>query len=59
MKKYRNFQCSNTNEIFERRVEDDITIVKCACGNEANRIISAGKYFSNSTGRSPSAATRK
>jgi len=59
MKKLRNFQCSNTNEIFERRVEDEITIIKCACGSEAKRIISAGRYFSNTTGRSPSAATRK
>lgn len=59
MKKFRNFKCESTGEVFDRRVVDEVTVVKCNCGSEAKRIISAGRYFSNTTGRSPSAASRK
>ena len=60
MKKPRNFLCSECNEVFERWVEDSIKVVLCDCGKgEATRCISAPKYFSNSTGRSPAASKGK
>jgi len=54
MRKLRNFKCIS-GTIFERYVEDNITIVKCNCGEEAKRTLSAPRYFGNTTGRSPSA----
>lgn len=53
MKKIRSFKCPD-GCIFDRMVTDDIKTVKCECGETANRIIFAARYFSNSTGKSPS-----
>jgi len=50
MKKLNAFKCSSTNEVFERMVVDGISVVKCNCGSEANRVISAPKFLGNSTG---------
>lgn len=52
MKKLRNFKCQS-GAIIERLVVDGITIVKCECGCEARRDISAARYFGNTTGKSP------
>ena len=54
MKKIRTFQCANGYK-FDRMVKDDIKEVKCECGEKAARIISAARYFGNTTGKSPSA----
>ena len=54
MKKLRNFKCQNTNVVFERFVNDGTGELKCKCGAIANRTLSAPKYFSNTTGKSPS-----
>jgi hypothetical protein len=61
MKKLRNFRCSTCDKTFERMVEDAVNVVMCPCDDksEATKCISAPGYFSNSTGRSPAAATRK
>jgi predicted nucleic acid-binding Zn ribbon protein len=55
MKKFRNFKCESSNEIYEQRVNDDKLTITCKCGSKANRTLSAPKYFGNSTGRSPAA----
>jgi hypothetical protein len=54
MKKMRRFNC-NYCGTFERLVVDDTKRLECKCGKLAERLISAGRYFSNTTGRSPSA----
>ena len=51
-KKIRSFQCKGYK--FDRMVTDDVLKVKCECGETANRIVSAARYFSNTTGKSPS-----
>ena len=53
MKKLRIFLCVSGVKI-ERLVEDDVTKIKCKCKSEAVRVVSAAKYFSNTTGKSPS-----
>lgn len=54
MRKLRNFICSKSNIVFERFVNDDTAELECKCGAIANRTLSAPKYFSNTTGKSPS-----
>lgn len=55
MKKLRNFECDQCG-VFERFAKDNDNHVKCECGLLAFRMLSAPKYFSNTTGKSP--ATR-
>ena len=52
MRKLRLFKCDNC-DIIERMVVDSVTVIKCECGNEAKRTLSAPRYFGNSTGKSP------
>lgn len=52
-KKIRSFKCIN-GYTFDRMVTDDVLKVRCDCGEVANRIVSAARYFSNTTGKSPS-----
>ena len=52
-KKIRSFKCINGYK-FDRMVTDDIKTVNCECGEQAKRIPSAARYFSNTTGKSPS-----
>lgn len=54
----RNFKCQKSGDIFERIVIDEVTIVKCACGSEADRTLSAPRVLGNTTGRSPSFSNR-
>lgn len=53
MKKLHNFKCESGNT-FERFVADGINKVKCNCGGGAIKQLSAPRYFSNTTGKSPS-----
>jgi len=53
-KKFRNFKCAETGEVFERMTKDSELIVECKCKGLANRTLSAPKCFQNTTGRSPS-----
>ena len=53
MRKLRNFKCSNTGEMFERIVTDDIKSVTCNCEGVAARTLSAPRCFGNTTGGSP------
>ena len=55
MKKFRNFKCAETGEVFERYVKDYQLVVECKCSGLAERITSAPKCFQNTTGKSPSA----
>jgi len=57
MKKIRYFKCTKGYK-FERMVTDDILEVKCECGDKAVRLLSAPRYFSNTTGKSPGAIYR-
>ena len=52
MKKLRNFNCPNCGTI-ERLVVDTVTVVKCDCGKEIKRTLSAPRYFGNTSGKSP------
>lgn len=54
MKKFRAFQCES-GEVIEKYVHDHVSTLTCACGKSMKRIVSAPRYFSNTTGRSPSA----
>ena len=58
MKKIRNFNCPNCGTI-ERMVVDSITVIKCECGKEIKRMLSAPRVIGNTTGRSPSFSNRK
>lgn len=56
MKKLRNFKCQS-GAIIERLVVDGITIVRCECGCEAKKSVTAARCFNNSAtcpGKSPS-----
>ena len=53
MKKLRAFKCPCGQRI-ERLVEDDVRVIKCKCGKDANRTLSAPRCFGNTTGGSPS-----
>ena len=53
MKKIRSFKCDDCGP-FERLVRDEVKHVDCKCNKAANRVISAARYFSNTTGKSPS-----
>lgn len=59
MRKLRNFKCSETNNVFERMVEDDQRLVECRCKGLANRTLSAPRVFGNTTGRSPSFSNKR
>jgi len=54
MKKLRQFKCDSCG-VIERLVIDSVIVTKCSCGERAKRIMSAARYFGNTTGRSPSA----
>jgi hypothetical protein len=50
MKIFKDFKCQESGTVFDRRVTCDITIVKCKCGSEAKKVITAPKFLGNSTG---------
>ena len=54
MKIFKAFKCQESDTIFERLVTSEITLVKCKCGSEANKIITAPKFLGNSTGANAS-----
>ena len=54
MKKLRYFKCSESSELIERLVEDDMRVIECECGGLASRQLSAPRSFGNTTGKSPS-----
>jgi len=58
MKKIRYFKC-DASHFTERLVEDNITLVKCECGEESKRQLSAPRCFQNTTGGSPSSRYTK
>ena len=53
MKKIRTFKC-NKNHVTETLADDLQLKIFCDCGRVADRIVSAARYFSNTTGKSPS-----
>ena len=58
MKKLRMFKCKSGVTV-ERLVVDDVTSVKCDCGEQATKAITSTRYFQNTTGKSPSASCLK
>mgnify|MGYP003671176854 CR=1 FL=1 len=50
------FKCQKTNEVFDKLMRSDDKTILCNCGAQASRLLSAPKYFGNTTGKSP--ATR-
>ena len=50
MKIFKDFECQESGVIFDRRVTNEITLVKCNCGSEAKKVITAPKFLGNSTG---------
>ena len=54
MKKLRYFKCTETQEVFERLVSDAQLNVKCNCGANALKQLSAPRSFGNTLGKSPS-----
>lgn len=54
MKKSRFFQCCKCDSVTERFVTDDVKVIKCECGGDGIRKLSAPKCFQNTVGRSPS-----
>ena len=53
-RKIREFKCE-CNKSFDKLVYDDTHTYKCECGQDANRVLTAARYFDNTTGKSPSA----
>lgn len=51
----RRFKCGTCLNEYEKLVEDKVKAIKCECGKKAARTISAARYFSNTTGKNPSA----
>ena len=41
MRRIFEFRCQASDKVFERYIDDSITEVRCNCGGEANRIVSA------------------
>ena len=58
MKKIRDFECANCGK-FERLVTDKQSSLVCKCGDNAYRLVSAARYFNNTTGVSPSTNYKK
>jgi len=54
MRKLNDFKCKTTGQTFERFVNDNTNSLKCLCGADAIKQVSAPKCFSNTVGRSPS-----
>lgn len=54
MKKLRTFECSSCLRKCERIVEDDVKAVKCECGNESTKQLSAPIFAGNSCGNNAS-----
>jgi len=52
MKKMRKFKCKS-GFVIERLVSDNQLNAKCNCGEMAVKTISAARYCSNTTGKSP------
>ena len=60
MKKLRDFECANCGHCFEEFTLDDVTSIQCkSCGSRASRLVSAARYFDNTTGGSPSTNYKK
>ena len=55
MKKIQSFKCEQSKDIYERLMRNNDKTIKCKCGANANRLLSAPKYFGNTVGRSPAA----
>jgi len=55
MKKMRHFQCKNKHLTEALAKDDKLQIICGECGLVAERVISAARYFGNTTGKSPSA----
>ena len=54
MKKIRAFKCQSCDHKQENIVNDGIDVIECdKCGNESIKTLSAGRYLSNTTGKSP------
>ena len=55
MKKLRDFECANCGHCFEEFTLDDVISIQCkSCGSLASRLVSAARYFNNTTGGNPS-----
>lgn len=54
MKKLRLFRCGSCGKQYEKLVGDDVQAIECECKAKAARIVSAARYFGNTTGKSPS-----
>jgi len=55
MKKIRQFKCKTCNEYTEHFVKDDAKEIQCDCGGVKIKMLSAPRYFNNTTGKSPGA----
>lgn len=53
MKKLRQFQCESCGEHKEKFAEDDKRMIYCECGGVSKRMLSAPRFFGNTTGKSP------
>ena len=51
------FKCEKCDKYHEQMTDSETESIKCDCGGDCQRMLSAPKYFGNSTGRSPSAVT--
>lgn len=59
MRKIRQFKCEVCEEYSEHLVNDDVVVVKCDCGGDKKKMLSAPRCFSNTTGRSPARNYKK
>lgn len=54
MKILLNFKCGSCQRKYEKYIDSDTQTIKCECGSNAARCLSAPKYFGNTVGKSPS-----
>ena len=49
-----NFHCKKCDVISDKLVKSNAKTAECSkCGSKMNKTVSAAKYFSNTTGKSP------
>lgn len=54
MRRLKNFECLECDEVKEELVNDGVNTVKCKeCGSECKKMVSSARYLGNTTGKYP------
>lgn len=50
MRVFKNFKCQESGIVFDRLIDSNVTSIKCKCGGNSKRVLSAPKMLGNTTG---------